>query len=99
MEDIARANVLALTAGDDKAFNLGSGVGTSVNEIFSRLSRLTGYGLEPEHRAQADGEVFKIVLNTEKAREGLGWEARVSLGEGLSRTVESLRNSRQRVKS
>ena len=67
VEDIARANVLALSAGDDEAFNLGSGVGTSVNEIFSRLSSLMGYGLKPEHRAQAEGEVFKIVLNTEKA--------------------------------
>ena len=99
VEDIARANVLALAAGDDEAFNLGSGVGTSVNEIFSRLSRLTGYGLESEHKPQPDGEVFKIVLNTEKVREGLGWGPRVSLEEGLSRTVESLRESRQRVKS
>ena len=99
VEDIARANVLALSAGDDEAFNLGSGVGTSVNEIFSRLSSLMGYGLEPEHRARAEGEVFKIVLNMEKAREGLGWGPRVSFEEGLSRTVESLRESRQRVKS
>ncbi len=99
VEDIARANVLALSAGDDEAFNLGSGVGTSVNEIFSRLSRLTGYGLEPEHRAQAEGEVFKIVLNKEKAHNVLGWGPRVSFEEGLSRTVESLRESRQRVKS
>lgn len=99
VEDIARANVLALTAGDDEAFNLGSGVGSSVNEIFSRLSTLTGYGLEPEHRPQPDGEVFKIVLNAEKARDMLGWEPRVPLEEGLSRAVESLRGSRQKVKS
>ena len=99
VEDIARANVLALTAGDDEAFNLGSGVGTSVNEIFSRLNRLAGYGLEPEHRPQPDGEVFKIVLNTGKARNVLGWEPRVFLEEGLSRTVESLQESRPRVKS
>ena len=97
VEDIARANVLALTSGDDEAFNLGSGVGTSVNEICSRLCRLTGYALAPERRAQAEGEVFKIVLNTEKARDALGWEPRVSLEEGLSRTVESLRESRQRA--
>ncbi len=99
VEDIARANVAALAAGDDEAFNLGSGVGTSVNEIFSRLSRLTGYGLEPGHRPQPDGEVFKIVLNAEKARNVLGWEPRVCLQEGLSRTVESLQDSPQKVKS
>lgn len=99
VEDIARANVMALNAADDEAFNLGSGVGTSVNEIFSRLCGLTGYTLAPEHRAQAEGEVFKIVLNVEKARRVLAWEPRVSLEQGLSRTVESLRASRQKVKS
>ena len=97
VEDIARANVMALTSGDDEVFNLGSGVGTSVNEICTRLSSLTGYAQAPEHRAQAEGEVFKIVLNAEKARGALGWEPRVSLEEGLGRTVESLRESRQKV--
>lgn len=99
VEDIARANVRALTSGDDEAFNLGSGVGTSVNEIFEQLSTLTHYALSPEHRPQPDGEVFKIVLNTEKARNVLGWQPRVSLEEGLSRTVESLRDSGQKVTS
>ena len=46
--------------------------------------------MEPEHRPQPDGEVFKIVLNTGKARNVLGWEPRVFLEEGLSRTVESV---------
>ena len=97
VEDIARANVMALTSDDDDAFNLGSGVGTSVNEICDRLCSMTGYAQAPEHRPAAEGEVFKIVLNTERACKVLGWEARVSLEEGLSRTVESLRESRQKV--
>ena len=99
VEDIARANVIALGSGDNEAFNLGSGVGTSVNEICNLLCSLTGYILAAEHRAQAEGEVFKIVLNTEKARKVLGWDPRVTLEEGLSRTVESLRESRQKVTS
>ena len=99
VEDIARANVIALSAGNDEAFNLGSGEGTSVNEIFSRLSVVAGYRLKPEHRAEVDGEVFKIILNTDRARNVLGWEPRVSLEEGLNRTVESLRESRQKVTS
>lgn len=99
VEDIARANVMALTSGDDEAFNLGSGVGTSVNEICDRLCGLTGYNLAPQHRAQAEGEVFKIVLNAEKARRVLGWEPKVSLEEGLRRTVGSVQESRQKVTS
>ena len=91
VQDVARANVISLSAGDDDAFNLGSGVGTSVKEIFSYLDRLTGNSLSPKYRTLSEGEVFKIVLNSEKARRVLGWEPTVSLEEGLSRTVDSFR--------
>ena len=92
VQDVARANVISLSTGDDDAFNLGSGVGTSVKEIFSYLDRLTGNSLSPQYRTLSEGEVFKIVLNTEKARRVLGWEPTVSLEEGLSRTVDSFRS-------
>ena len=92
VQDVARANVICLGSGDDDAFNLGSGVGTSVNEIFGHLNRLTGNSLSPQYRTLSEGEVFKIVLNTEKARRVLGWDPTVSLEEGLSRTVDSFRS-------
>ena len=91
VRDIARSNVMALAAGDDEAFNIGSGEGTSVNEIFTRLKGLTGYSLTADYRTLSGGEVFKIVLSTEKARRGLGWEATISLDDGMGRTVDSLR--------
>src|SRR5690606_35378080 len=41
--DCARANVLALQANMNGIFNLGSGQGTSVNELFDLLQQVTGY--------------------------------------------------------
>ena len=92
VQDVARANVTCLSAGDDDAFNLGSGVGTSVKEIFSHLDRLTGNSQRPNYRTLSEGEVFKIVLNSDKARRVLGWSPAVSLEEGLRRTVDSFRS-------
>ena len=62
-----------------------------MKEIFSHLDRLTGNSLSPQYRTLSEGEVFKIVLNSEKACRVLGWEPTVSLEEGLSRTVDSFR--------
>ena len=92
VEDIARANLLCLEAGDGEAFNIGSGQGTSVNAIFGHLDKLTSNSLEPLYGPPQEGEIFKIYLNADKAREQLNWEPRVSLEEGLSRTVDYIRS-------
>lgn len=91
VSDVARANVLALDQGDDGIYNIGSGVGTSVNRIFELLARLTGYDRPPVHGPPKPGEVFKIYLDATRAREELGWEPEIGLEEGLERTVAFFR--------
>jgi UDP-glucose 4-epimerase len=91
--DIARANVLALGRGDGEILNIGSGVGTSVNEIFSALADLTGYGEKAEYAPAKAGEVFKIYLDASRAGKVLDWTPEVSLVEGLRATVDYFRNT------
>ncbi len=93
VEDVARANLLALRKDGCGIYNLGWGKGTSVNEIFRLLKELTGYPGKAVHGPPKQGEVFKIYLNAEKARRELGWEPLVSLEEGLRKTVEYFRSS------
>lgn len=90
--DIARANLLALDRGDGALLNLGSGVGISINRVFATLQEATGYQGPEVHDPPKLGEVFRIYLNAEAAREVLGWEPAVSLQEGLARTVAYFRN-------
>ena len=59
--------------------------------MFGHLSKLTGSMMEPRYGPPKDGEVFKIYLDVDKARRQLGWEAGVSLDEGLARTVDHLK--------
>ena len=89
--DIARANVLSLTAGSGEILNLGSGLGTSINTIFHELKAATGSDCEEIHGPAKLGEVVKTYLTTSRAKEKIGWEAQVSLKEGLERTVAFFR--------
>jgi len=90
--DCARANLMALEAGRESGiFNLGSGRGTSVNEIFAALSEITGYRHPARHGPPKLGETSRIYLSAEKARQQLGWAPQVDLQQGLAQTVEYFR--------
>jgi len=89
--DVAQANLLALNNGDGGFYNIGTGAGTSINEVFSRLKSSTGYEKQDVHGPPKAGEVFKIYLQADKARRELGWQPTVPLEEGLRRTVEYFR--------
>ncbi|NLG49853.1 MAG: NAD-dependent epimerase/dehydratase family protein [Chloroflexi bacterium] len=85
--DVARANLLALTQGGGQILNLGSGKGTSVNEIFALLRELTGCNCKEQHGPAKLGEVYRTYLLADKARQELQWEPQVSLRDGLAKTV------------
>jgi len=89
--DIARANVLALTAAGGEILNLGSGVGTSINTIFQHLLTITGCDCAEVHGPAKQGEVFRTYLNAARAKASLGWKPEVCLEEGLAMTVEYFR--------
>ena len=89
VEDVKAANVAALSLGADTAFNIGSGRGTTVNDIFRLLRDATNYP-HPAHFGPAKaGETFRIVLGIARAASGLDWTPRVDLADGLHRTVAS----------
>lgn len=91
VEDVARANVLALTKGAGRMYNIGTGVATSVNGLFDRIAELTGYGEPRKHEPALPGEVFRIFLTIDRARDELGWRPHVTINEGLRLTVEHMR--------
>lgn len=88
VKDCARANLLAITHEDSNGiFNLGSGKGTTVNEVFTSLAQSTGYRRQPVHGPEKVGETRRIYLDAGKAASRLGWTPRVALEEGLEATV------------
>ena len=89
--DIARANVLALDKASGVAMNIGTGRGTSVNQILRALQAATGSTVLPEFGPPRPGDVRNIWLDSSRARELLGWEPQVALEDGIRATVDWFR--------
>lgn len=87
--DCAKANLLAAADGTGRVYNLGTGSGTSINDLFRTMADLTGYDLEPIYRPGRPGETRRMAVNAQKARSELGWRPSVTLQEGLKRTIEA----------
>ncbi len=90
--DCARANVIALKEGTGRAYNIGTGKETSINELAAVIRDVIGYQGEVVHGPEKTGEVVRIYSDVARAREELGWEAEVDLREGLTRTVAYFRD-------
>ena len=88
VEDVVGANLLALERGSGATVNLGTAVGTSVNQIYRMLQAELGFPGEPIYAPARPGEVQRNYLDASLARQVLSWEPRVSLAEGLRRTIE-----------
>ncbi len=91
VKDCARANALLLTQGSGCIYNLGFGIGTTVNQIFQTLKEVTGYTKGANYGPARAGETFRIYLDAARAKEELGWEPTISLVEGLRKTVAHFR--------
>ena len=70
-------------------FNVGTGVETSVLELFDACRRITGVEVEPEFAPERLGELQRSVLDVGLAARELGWRPEHTLEEGLRRTWES----------
>ncbi len=94
--DVARANVLAADAPlppadgtiDARAFNIGTGVETSVNALALAMMRAAGVEVPVERMPARAGELLANALSAEKAGRLLGWKPSVTLAEGLKATYD-----------
>jgi UDP-glucose 4-epimerase len=92
--DIARANLLAMQSDvTDQAFNVGSGTEASVKEIVELLLELIGSNMHPVYEPAGQVLMFRRVGSNEKARKLLGFQAQVSLREGLRRVIKNYKAS------
>ena len=90
--DVARANVLAVEAdAPNGAYNVGTGVETSVNALYESLRGISGQDLPPEHGPAKPGEQARSCLDPAKAKRLLNWSPEVGLGPGLAQTLRFFR--------
>ena len=91
VSDIVEANIASLGRGDGQVYNIGSGIGTSVNQIYEKLQQIMGVSTPPDYSEARTGEIQKTYLESSKAKRELGWSAQIGFDEGLRKTVDWFR--------
>lgn len=71
---------------DARAFNVGTGVETSVNTLAAALQRAAGSAIPIDYAPARPGELARSALDITKSREVLGWSPAVSVEDGLAET-------------
>jgi len=98
VSDVARANILAMTADfHADAVNVGSGRGTSVNDLVARLAQLCGSSAAPIYEPELTQLVKRRVGDTRKATALMAFDSRVSLERGLTDFVNWWRTDGSRA--
>lgn len=111
-EDVARANVIALTSsaarvpqiapGTLACFNVGTGIGTDVATIESMVRRRVAMRTgerppEPVRGPARTGDLSSSIVDASLARRVLGWKPMTSLEDGIAETVEWFVKQREAV--
>ncbi|WNG26559.1 NAD-dependent epimerase/dehydratase family protein [Cystobacter fuscus] len=91
VEDVARANLLAAEKDYSGPINIGTGVETDINRLFSLLAQAAGYPKAAGRAPGRPGEQMRSCVDNRLAREVLGWQPTVDLAEGTRRTVAFFR--------
>lgn len=73
------------------AYNVGSGYGTSVLDVWQLIRTITGTKIAPIHKPSRGFDVEAIYLDTSRFRSATGWEPIVSLSEGIQRLWDQTR--------
>jgi UDP-glucose 4-epimerase len=104
VRDVVAANMLASTLPmpstsgaqkglDERAFNVGTGVGTSVNRLASVLEAVAGRAPGRDHKPERPGELRHSTLDATLLRSR-GWAPAFSLEQGLRETYEHIAATR-----
>lgn len=83
--DVAAATLRAHNSGGG-IFNVGTGIATSVNDLYAAVQRATGVEREAEHAPERPGEIRSSVLDCARASRDLGWRPDYTLEQGLAAT-------------
>lgn len=91
VDDVVEANLAVMGQETQGTYNVGTGVETSINDLFRILVEQTGSKCKELHGPAKKGEQARSVIDSTKLRQAVCWEPRVELTEGLKRTVAYFR--------
>src|SRR3989344_2270771 len=95
VDNVVEANLLAAKAieGNGEVVNIACGGRISLNELVKTLQEITGSAAQPEYKNPRPGDVKDSLADIGKAQKILGYEPKITIKEGLEKTVEWLRQN------
>ncbi len=87
VDDVVAANLRAAETATPGAYNIGTGRACDVNQLYALMAQAAGVDRPARHGPAKPGEQRVSCLDASLAADRLGWQPRVRLEEGLSRTV------------
>ena len=94
VDDVVDALVRASDKGGGLIINIGTGVETSVQELYDAIAREVGFTGDPNHAPARPGEIARSSLDPGRAEIHLGWKPWTDLEDGVGRTLQWFRAQR-----
>lgn len=88
IEDLARAHVEVLKLSGYRIFNIGTEKGVKVKDAIDLIFKIVGYTVPIDDLGERPGDVMANYASSEKIRKETGWSTKVSMEEGLKKTIE-----------
>ncbi|MGG3449612.1 NAD-dependent epimerase/dehydratase family protein [Domibacillus aminovorans] len=87
VKDVAKANVAALTKGENEVINISTEKQTSILNIVNELKAITNSDIFPAFYPESQGDIKDSILANTKAKNMLNWKPDYSFVEGLKETI------------
>ena len=94
VDDVVDAFARASEKGGGLLMNIGTGVETSVQQLFDTMARLTGFKEHARYDPPRSGELARSAIDPGRAGIHLGWKPWTPIDEGLGRTIEHFKATR-----
>jgi UDP-glucose 4-epimerase len=94
VDDVVDAFARAVEKGGGLILNIGTGVETSVQQLYDVMAKLTGWKEPAQYAPPRTGEVQRSALDPGRAAIHLGWKPFTPLEEGVARTLEHFKGQR-----
>lgn len=94
IEDLAQAHIDVLSLSNFNIFNLGVERGIVVKDVLGEIFRILGYEVPIKDLGKRAGDVHANYASSEKLKKAVGWKAKISLKEGLKRTIDFYKKSK-----
>jgi len=89
--DVVEALLAASSAPAAGVYNVGSGIATSVGELYRRCAETAGADQEPRFAPARAGDLGRSVLDASRAAQDLGWRAGTTVADGIALTWDWVR--------